>query len=102
MLIEKKCSLCKGSGELEVLSWPNIQCYECEGTGKIIEDFEYGDMRYDKFMDLVGEMLYRYSIGGYISDEAGDLIHDEIYRMVEDKGIISIDKYHQLKDGEES
>lgn len=102
MFIEKECDICKGRGILDVLDWQYIECYKCRGSGMTIEEFEYGDMRYDKFMELIGEMLYMYSISGHISDEAGDMIYDDIYEMVECKGIIDIEKYHKLKDEEEN
>lgn len=98
MFIEKKCDICKGSGRMDTVTALVITCYGCNGSGLIIEEIEQKDMRYDEFMEKVGNLLYWYSINGYISDEAGELIYDDIHAMVEDKGIIDIEDYHKAKE----
>lgn len=98
MLVEKICNSCRGSGELNTTINQTVQCYICSGSGVIVEKIEKKDMRYDEFMEKIGNLLYWYSIGGYISDEAGELIYDDIHAMVEDKGIIDIESYHRIKD----
>ena len=97
MFIEKTCKMCSGSGQLHTTTALIVTCYDCKGTGIVVEEFECGDMRYDKFMEHLGNLLYWYSIEGYISDEAGELIYDDIYKMVEDKGIVSIEDYYKIK-----
>lgn len=97
MIIEKRCDICYGSGGLGLTMGSPLMCYNCGGTGIFLEEYKNEDMRYDVFMKKVGNLLYMHTIEGRISDEAGQLIYDEIYVMVEDKGLVDIGDYYKVK-----